>query len=301
MTTGSEQPPPDDAPREPASAAPRRLLRSRDERIIAGVSGGIGGYFNLDPVLVRIAFVLLCVFALGLGLLLYLIAWVLMPLAPTTAPDASAAPTAEARSNRASRGGILLGLLLVIVGAIWLLRAFGVPTLRWDVALAVGLLVVGAALLMGARRRGEQRGALIAVGVVLAGVLTITASVDAIGRGIESGFGDRFERPADVTELADGYRHAFGSMTVDLSRLELPTGTTSIDLSIAFGDLTIVLPADVAVRVEADTVFGSATVFGKESSGVTADSTFRSADYSDAERRLSIDLSTVFGSATVRR
>ncbi len=57
---------------------PRRLFRSKDERMIAGVAGGLGEYFGIDPVIVRVIAVVL-VFAGGAGLLLYLAAWLLVP------------------------------------------------------------------------------------------------------------------------------------------------------------------------------------------------------------------------------
>src|SRR4051794_30217821 len=67
---------------EPAPTAtgrdPRRLYKSRDERMIAGVCGGIAEYFRIDPVIVRVIAVAL-VFAGGAGLLAYLAAWLLVP------------------------------------------------------------------------------------------------------------------------------------------------------------------------------------------------------------------------------
>jgi phage shock protein PspC (stress-responsive transcriptional regulator) len=59
--------------------APGRLLRRRTaDRVIGGVAGGLGDYFNVDPLLIRIGFVGLIIFG-GAGLVLYLIAWLLMP------------------------------------------------------------------------------------------------------------------------------------------------------------------------------------------------------------------------------
>lgn len=57
---------------------PRPLRRSDNDRMIAGVAGGIGEYFDIDPVLVRIGFVAATLFA-GTGLLLYPIAWLVVP------------------------------------------------------------------------------------------------------------------------------------------------------------------------------------------------------------------------------
>lgn len=59
----------------------KRLYRSRKNRVIAGVCGGLGDYFNVDPVLFRLVWVLL-VFGAGTGILAYIIAWLIIPLEP---------------------------------------------------------------------------------------------------------------------------------------------------------------------------------------------------------------------------
>jgi phage shock protein PspC (stress-responsive transcriptional regulator) len=69
--------PPGAAPTPPA-APYRKIRRSSDDRVIAGVSGGLGRYVNIDPVLFRILFVALTLFG-GSGILLYLFAWVAVP------------------------------------------------------------------------------------------------------------------------------------------------------------------------------------------------------------------------------
>lgn len=56
----------------------RRLYRSREHRMIGGVCGGLGEYFNIDPTLVRLAFVLGSL-AGGPGILLYLIMLIVVP------------------------------------------------------------------------------------------------------------------------------------------------------------------------------------------------------------------------------
>jgi phage shock protein PspC (stress-responsive transcriptional regulator) len=56
----------------------KRLFRSRDNRVLGGVCAGIGNYFNVDPVLIRVAWVV-AFFAGGVGFLAYLIAWIIMP------------------------------------------------------------------------------------------------------------------------------------------------------------------------------------------------------------------------------
>lgn len=62
-----------------------RLMRSRTESIIAGVCGGLGDYFGVDPVIVRLIFVLLTL-TTGLGLLVYPVLWLAMPKMPVQPP-----------------------------------------------------------------------------------------------------------------------------------------------------------------------------------------------------------------------
>ena len=57
----------------------RKLLRSRGNRMICGVCGGIGEYLNLDPTLVRLIWALCSLASVGMGLILYIIAAVVMP------------------------------------------------------------------------------------------------------------------------------------------------------------------------------------------------------------------------------
>ncbi|MCL2337876.1 MAG: PspC domain-containing protein [Firmicutes bacterium] len=58
----------------------KRLCRSSRQRLIAGVCGGVAEYFNVDPTVVRLIYVLISVFSVAFpGVLVYLVAWLLMP------------------------------------------------------------------------------------------------------------------------------------------------------------------------------------------------------------------------------
>lgn len=59
----------------------KTLYRSATDSVFGGVSGGLGKYFNVDPILFRILFVLLAVFGGG-GLIIYIILWIVMPVQP---------------------------------------------------------------------------------------------------------------------------------------------------------------------------------------------------------------------------
>jgi phage shock protein C len=103
--------------REEEVKGPKRLYRSRKDKVIAGVCGGIAEYLNIDPVWVRLI-AILTIFLDGMGLIFYIIAWILMPKNPmqedtiNTRAEAIAEKAIdrinkkiEARQNR-KKGGI---------------------------------------------------------------------------------------------------------------------------------------------------------------------------------------------------
>lgn len=61
---------------------PKRLYRSSKDRILGGICGGIAEYFNADPTIVRLLFVLLLLASFGTAVLGYLIAWIIIPRNP---------------------------------------------------------------------------------------------------------------------------------------------------------------------------------------------------------------------------
>jgi len=57
----------------------KNLVRSKKNKVIAGVCGGIGNYLDIDPVLIRLLWVLLILVSFGTGILAYIIAWIIIP------------------------------------------------------------------------------------------------------------------------------------------------------------------------------------------------------------------------------
>ena len=57
---------------------PKRLYRSKKNRVLGGVCAGIGEYFNVDPVLIRLIWVIITLMG-GAGILAYIIAWIIIP------------------------------------------------------------------------------------------------------------------------------------------------------------------------------------------------------------------------------
>lgn len=89
----------------------RRLARSSTDRVLAGVCGGVANYLNVDPTFVRLAFVLMVLFA-GFSPLLYLLLWVVMP-----SDDAAGQPYADQVRDNASDMGHRFGELAGQVSA----------------------------------------------------------------------------------------------------------------------------------------------------------------------------------------
>jgi len=61
----------------------RMLYKSRSNRILGGVCGGIGEYLNVDPTIIRIVWILATLLSLGIGVLVYIFAWILIPNNPS--------------------------------------------------------------------------------------------------------------------------------------------------------------------------------------------------------------------------
>lgn len=122
---------------EPVDVGPRRLRRSRQDRVLAGVCGGLGRYLDLDPVVLRIVTVAL-IFT-GVGIPAYIIAWIAIPEVAENEPEAPAPPSSR------TRAALTLGVGLVVLGALLLARS----VLPWfDSALFWPLVVITGGLLL---------------------------------------------------------------------------------------------------------------------------------------------------------
>jgi phage shock protein C len=132
----------------PADAAERRLYRSRTDRMLAGVCGGIAETYGSDPTAVRLLAAILGILT-GIipFLILYLLAAVIVPERPTGEEPPL---VAGERSVTPGRGALLVGVVLILVGIAALgNEAFNVD---WDVLWPVALIAFGAALVAVARR-----------------------------------------------------------------------------------------------------------------------------------------------------
>jgi phage shock protein C len=123
---------------EATTPEPRLLRRSRDDKVIAGVCGGLGRYLGVDPVLLRIAFVVLAV-AGGGGILIYVVAWILIP----DEREGETLGTVKPAGQEVTR--LIVGGALIAIGTILLLN-LSLPRFGkyfWPLALiAIGVAVV---------------------------------------------------------------------------------------------------------------------------------------------------------------
>jgi phage shock protein C len=122
----------------------RKLYRSRTNSMIAGVCGGLGEYLNVDPTILRVVAVLL-IFADGIGLLAYIVGWIIIPRRPMMEAEVI---TIE----KSTLSYLLPGLALIFLGLIFLLDNL-VPWFRFRYLWPVILIVVGIALLLKTQKK----------------------------------------------------------------------------------------------------------------------------------------------------
>lgn len=163
QTPEEPAPPPPPTPPEPPSRG--RLLRSSTDRMVSGVAGGVGRYFGIDPVIVRIALFVLTFFG-GAGVLLYIAAVLLVP-ADDQVPEgaAAAAPGRPLLGGGRSTALVILGLILLVIVAGPVLGLFVPLAFLVLIGLGVAWVVTG--------RRPERdaasivRATLLGLGVVV--------------------------------------------------------------------------------------------------------------------------------------
>lgn len=133
----------------------RRLYKSRTERMIDGVCGGIAQYFDLDPTLVRIAWVILTLLG-GSGIILYIAAMIIIPKEPYPGFQYGQPPQ-PGQSPSSKKNSFFWGILLIVVGLFLFFDNIGWAFWKpwwWfnaDILLPILLILAGVAFLWGGR------------------------------------------------------------------------------------------------------------------------------------------------------
>lgn len=171
----------------------RRLYRSVADRRIGGVAAGTATYFDIDPSISRVLWVLLAIITGGAFLIAYLVMWAVVPEEPWTPPVPGPAPVGEsADTGAAPEGGgvagaasdappdamaltnpapgstwsksvevsagpgphVILGVILILIGGWFLVQQF-IPWFNLGTLWPIGLVVIGVVVLLAALRRGS--------------------------------------------------------------------------------------------------------------------------------------------------
>ncbi len=290
-----EQPAPQDPPPPQDGARDRRWMRSSTDRMVAGVAGGLGRRLEIDPLAIRITFVILS-FAGGLGILAYLAGLAFMT---SDDPEAPALKWGLARTVGA---GLLVvaGLAILLPDWVWgpgvplllvsgtivylLLRVLreegttGAGRIAVKIAISIALLALAAGGFVAAAAGTALGGGIAVAGLVIACGIGMVAgafrggarwlavpglvlalplgAVAATDLDVRGTWGDRLFVPATVAEVADGYEMGAGQMRVDLRDIDLPPGRTTLPVQIGMGEIQVLVPDDTCVTVEADISMG---------------------------------------------
>jgi phage shock protein PspC (stress-responsive transcriptional regulator) len=250
-----------------AEVGPRRpLLRSRSDRRIWGVAGGLAAHVGFDPTLVRAAFVITSFFG-GAGLLAYLVLAVALP-----EDDGTGEPVAEsvwARLGKVALVCLLVAIALCVAGCLAAVSAWAVATGHGTVVAAV-VIAVGAAL-VGAAFIGKSRRRIVPWLITAALVLAIPAgAVAAADVHIDESMGERTYTPTTTADIPEsGYELGMGQLVLDLRELPWTKGQgIPVSAELGLGQMIVSVPPSVCVDGHVTAKGGDLIVAGEQSDGI---------------------------------
>jgi phage shock protein PspC (stress-responsive transcriptional regulator) len=298
--------PPSWPPPPPGPPVRPQLRRSRTDKILGGVSGGLAEYSGIDALLWRVGFVALTL-AGGTGIIVYLLLWLLMPagprVAPGTAVEMQARPPAGPRSPVP---GVTIAALLIAVGLLALVDSlFG-----WDVGptafFGTALLVVGLGLVAAAFASGRTaRGALIALGVVLSlGTIAAASEPSEPWHGHEGHVGDQTFQAFTAEEVQPGYDCGVGDCTLDLSDVDVSSldGRITTAVDAGMGDVHVILPRSADVEMTLNSGIGDVRLLdGMDSDGGYSPGLGSAPWTDDGEPEFVLTINTGMGDVEVSR
>lgn len=234
----------------------KRLERSRTDKYVAGVSGGLGRYFDLTPAVFRLGFVVLTLLG-GAGILVYIAAALVMP---KEGDERSIAE--DILANRREHPVRLIALGLVAVAVLSLLAR----TSTWPTTGAAWFLIVvaGIVFLWTSRRRGIVVAAATVFTVVVVGaVAAVIAAFAWFDVSLNDGVGQKTYTPAVV---ASDYKLGIGDLKLDLTQ-DTSTTPKTVHARVGIGHLEVIVPQDAAVSVDAKVKAGDADILGRHDDG----------------------------------
>lgn len=175
------------------------------------------------------------------------------------------------------------GVLIIIVGGIWLYNNLGIgPRITWSIAWPLILIAVGLWIIL--RQSGY-----------------FTSGRGRNSYVLDHIFGDvKLEHVAwDLKDM--DVNVVIGDVALDLSRARIPDGLTTIRIRSFIGDLDIVVPQGLAVSAVASAAVGALHVLGEKRDGFFQDIAFATPDYDTAAKKVRIEIGLVIGDAAVMR
>jgi phage shock protein PspC (stress-responsive transcriptional regulator) len=236
----------------------KRLERTSSDRLIAGVAGGLGRYFDLSPALFRLGLVALTLLG-GAGVLVYLAAVLVMP-----EEGKEQSIVEKALAKRRDRPLALAGLGVVALIAVAILSSSS-----WILVPVAGLVIFWTA--RGTKGRTVAVVVTALIGIVLAALATATiVAFSWFNVSLGDGTGDRAYRPTAIAEVKPNYKLGIGNLRLDLSHIGPLTKNTRIKASVGIGELRIIVPRDASVSVDAHAKVGEMFVLRRHDDGRNA-------------------------------
>jgi phage shock protein PspC (stress-responsive transcriptional regulator) len=264
----------------PAGPQPvRRLTRSRHDRVLAGVCGGLARYWNTDALLLRILLIVLTLATGGALLIGYLIAWLVIPQDtdegwpgsgggyaaggnPAYGPGEATGGYVPPTAPRSYLGLIALSASVLVAGVIWMLGLIIRPA--GDVAgfiLTSMLIVLGIGMIVGAWYGRARWLAFLAVPLMLMSMAAVAAHnvLDEPGgsAGVSVGTRQWTVTPQEASGTPLRYQVTAGDATLDLTGLtataaaaQTPARVT-ISARVGLGQLVVRIPADMRLDLDA--------------------------------------------------
>lgn len=125
----------------------KKLHRSRQNKVIAGVAGGLADYYEIDPVLIRVLFIISVFFSYGTGVIAYIILWIIVPqkTLKLNMNEEGTIETPISPDNTKERK-MFLGIVLIIIGGLFLLKNL-LPFIDFHFVWPMFLIIIGGFIL----------------------------------------------------------------------------------------------------------------------------------------------------------
>lgn len=181
--------------------------------------------------------------------------------------------------SRSSSGEILAALILIVLGLLFLAGNLGLLLLNWNLLWPLILIFFGLWLIWRA----------------------LSPSPKHRSGNVSWGMGSYRPDLAGKEIRRVEFSHGMGDFDLDLTHAIFPAGENFVHASHGLGDLTVIVPRDLAVRVQARTGMGDVFVLGKKSEGIGPSVEFHSDDYASAPRKLNLEANVGLGKVQVMR